>query len=101
MDIRIKISACHESTELELVCTEEQYAFLKEVAKATEVVSTYDCMPFIYLHNYSEKEEEADEDNQPGRGGKRRRERVLLLRTRHHQTLIFRGRFLDSTGIQG
>lgn len=65
MDIRIKIRACHESTELELVCTEEQYDFLKEVAKATEVVSTYDCMPFIYLHNYSEKEEEADEDNQP------------------------------------
>lgn len=61
MDIRIKIRACHESTELELVCTEEQYAFLKEVAKATEVVSTYDCMPFIYLHNYSE---EADEDDQ-------------------------------------
>lgn len=62
MDIRIKIRACHESTELELVCTEEQYAFLKEIAKATEVVSTYDCMPFIYLHNYSE--EEADEDDQ-------------------------------------
>ena len=61
MDIRIKIRACHESTELELVCTEEQYAFLKEVAKATEVVSTYDCMPFIYLHNYSE---EGDEDDQ-------------------------------------
>lgn len=64
MDIRIKIRACHESTELELVCTEDQYAFLKEVAKATEVVSTYDCMPFICLHNYSEKEEEADEDVQ-------------------------------------
>lgn len=63
MDIRIKIRACHESTELELVCTKEQYAFLKEVAKATEVVSTYDCMPFICLHNYSEKEE-ADEDVQ-------------------------------------
>ena len=63
MDIRIKIRACHESTELELVCTEDQYAFLKEVAKATEVVSTYDCMPFIYLHNYSE-EEGAEEDNQ-------------------------------------
>ena len=64
MDIRIKIRACHESTELELVCTEEQYAFLKEVAKATEVVSTYDCMPFIYLHNYSEEGEEVDEDVQ-------------------------------------
>lgn len=64
MDIRIKIRACHESTELELVCTEEQYAFLKEIAKATEVVSTYDCMPFIYLHNYSKEEEEADEDDQ-------------------------------------
>ena len=63
MDIRIKIRSCHESTELELVCTEEQYAFLKEVAKATEVVSTYDCMPFIYLLNYSE-EEEAGEDDQ-------------------------------------
>lgn len=64
MDIRIKIRACHESTELELVCTEEQYAFQKEVAKVTEVVSTYDCMPFIYLHNYSEEEGEADEDDQ-------------------------------------
>ena len=64
MDIRIKIRACHESTELELVCTEEQYAFLKEVAKATEVVSTYDCMPSIYLHSYSEEEGEADEDDQ-------------------------------------
>ena len=64
MDICIKIRACHESTELELVCTEEQYAFLKEVAKATEVVSTYDCMPFICLHNYSEEEKEIDEDDQ-------------------------------------
>lgn len=61
MDIHIKIRACHDSTELELVCTEEQYAFLKEIAKATEVVSTYDCMPIIRLHNYSE---EVDEDVQ-------------------------------------
>ena len=64
MDIRVVLKGCDDSTEFELVCTEEQYAFLKEVAKATEVVSTYDCMPFIYLHNYSKDEEEADEDDQ-------------------------------------
>ena len=38
-------------------------SYLKKVAKATEVVSTYDCMPIIYLQNYSKKEE--DEDNRP------------------------------------
>jgi hypothetical protein len=59
LDIRIEIEACHESTDLELVCTEEQYAFLREIAKATKVVSDYNCMPIIHVYN---RESEEDED---------------------------------------
>ena len=47
MDIRVVLKGCDAETELELVCTEEQYSFLRELAKATKAVSTYDCMPVI------------------------------------------------------
>lgn len=62
MDIRVVVKGCDNSTEFELVCTEEQYAFLKELAGATQTVSTFSCMPIIHLHNYSE---EAEKDEQP------------------------------------
>lgn len=61
MDIRVILKGCDDSTEFELVCTKEQYAFLKELAGATQTVSTFSCMPIIRLHNYSE---EVDEDVQ-------------------------------------
>ena len=35
---------------MDLVCTKVQYEFLKELAKATKVVSTYACMPIITLY---------------------------------------------------
>lgn len=57
MDIRVTVKGCDDSTEFELVCTEEQYAFLKELAGATQTVSTFSCMPIIKLHNYSEEDE--------------------------------------------
>ena len=57
MDIHVIVKGCDESTEFELVCTEEQYSFLKELAGATQTVSTYSCMPIIKLHNYSEDDE--------------------------------------------
>lgn len=62
MDIRVVLKGCDAETELELVCTEEQYSFLRELAKATKAVSTYDCMPVIELWdgNY-----EVDEDVSP------------------------------------
>lgn len=45
-----------------MVCTEEQYSFLRELAKATKAVSTYDCMPVIELWD---GESEVDEDLTP------------------------------------
>lgn len=57
MDIRVILKGCDDSTEFELVCTEEQYSFLKELAGATQKVSTFSCMPIIKLHNYSEDDE--------------------------------------------
>lgn len=39
MNIRVEIKGCDAETELELVCTAEQYAFLRELAKATKSVS--------------------------------------------------------------
>lgn len=49
MDIRVVLKGCDDSTEFELVCTEEQYSFLRELAKATKAVSTFSCMPVIEL----------------------------------------------------
>ena len=57
MDIRVILKGCDDSTEFELVCTEEQYSFLKELAGATQKVSTFSCMLIIKLHNYSEDDE--------------------------------------------
>lgn len=58
MDISVIVKGCDDSTEFELVCTKEQYAFLKELAGATQTVSTFSCMPIILLHdNPGEKEE--------------------------------------------
>ena len=58
MDIRVTVKGCDDSTEFELVCTEEQYTFLKELAGATQMVSTFSCMPIIKLHNSSGQEED-------------------------------------------
>ena len=58
MDIRVTVKGCDDSTEFDLVCTEEQYTFLKELAGATQTVSTFSCMPIIELHNsLGEKED--------------------------------------------
>ena len=58
MDIRVTVKGCDDSTEFDLVCTEEQYTFLKELAGATQTVSTFSCMPIIKLHNsLGEKED--------------------------------------------
>lgn len=62
MDIRVVLKGCDAETELELVCTEEQYSFLRELAKATKAVSAYDCMPVIELWD---GESEVDEDLTP------------------------------------
>ena len=58
VDIRVIIKGCDDSTEFELVCTKEQYAFLKELAGATQTVSTFSCMPIILLQDSSGEKEE-------------------------------------------
>ena len=58
MGISVIIKGCDDSTDLEWVCTEEQYSFLKELAGATQTVSTFSCMPIIKLHNSSGEEED-------------------------------------------
>lgn len=58
MDIRVVVKGCDDSTEFELVCTEEQYAFLKELAGATQTVSTFSCMPIILLKDNSWENED-------------------------------------------
>lgn len=60
MKVHIEIEGCDASTELEIKCTEEQFTFLREVAKATKVVSTYSCMPIMKL---SQNDELLDEDS--------------------------------------
>lgn len=57
MNISVSVKGCDADTDFELVCTDEQYAFLKELAKATKVVSFYDCMPIIKL---SDSEDDVD-----------------------------------------
>lgn len=65
MNIRVEIKGCDADTELELVCTDKQYAFLRELAKATKSVSFYDCMPIINLYeNDSEVDEGITQDSE-------------------------------------
>ena len=58
MDIRVVVKGCDDSTDFELVCTEEQYAFLRELAGATQTVSTFSCMPIILLKDSSWEKED-------------------------------------------
>lgn len=58
MDTSVIIKGCADSTDFELVCTKEQYAFLKELAGATQTVSTFSCMPIIILQDSSGEEED-------------------------------------------
>lgn len=58
MDIRVIVKGCDDSTDFELVCTEEQYAFLRELAGATQTISTFSCMPIIILQDNSGEEED-------------------------------------------
>lgn len=58
MNLRVIVKGCDDSTDFELVCTDKQYAFLREFASATQTVSTFSCMPIIELHNsLGEKED--------------------------------------------
>ena len=58
MDISVIVKGCDDSTDFELVCTKEQYAFLKELAGATQTVSTFSCMPNILLQDSSGEDED-------------------------------------------
>lgn len=58
MDVHVIVKGCDDSTEFELVCTKEQYAFLKELAGATQTVSTFSCMPIILLQDSSGEDED-------------------------------------------
>lgn len=58
MNLRVIVKGCDDSTDFELVCTDEQYAFLREFASATQTVSTFSCMPIIELHNSAGEEED-------------------------------------------
>ena len=58
LDISVIVKGCDDSTDFKLVCTKEQYAFLKELAGATQTVSTFSCMPIIILQDDSGKEED-------------------------------------------
>lgn len=58
MDISVIVKGCDDSTDFELVCTKEQYAFLKELAGETQTVSTFSCMPIIILQDDSGKGED-------------------------------------------
>ena len=49
MKVFVELEGCDAITEISLKCTEEQFAFLKELAKVTKVVSTYSCMPILEL----------------------------------------------------
>lgn len=51
MGIRVRVYGCDDSTDFNLVCTEEQFAFLREFAKTTKLVSDCKCMPTIKLFN--------------------------------------------------
>lgn len=59
MKVFVELEGCDAITEISLKCTEEQFAFLKELAKVTKVVSTYSCMPIMTL---SQGNEQVDED---------------------------------------
>lgn len=58
LDISVIVKGCDDSTDFELVCTKEQYAFLRELAGATQTVSTFSCMPIIILQDNSGEEED-------------------------------------------
>lgn len=49
MKVFVELEGCDAITEISLKCNEEQFAFLKELAKVTKVVSTYSCMPILEL----------------------------------------------------
>ena len=58
MNLRVIVKGCDDSTDFELVCTDEQYAFLREFASATQAVSTFSCMPIVKLQTSSGEEED-------------------------------------------
>lgn len=45
----ISLHGCDDSTIFEMELTEEEYELLKRVAKKTEEVSTYMCMPIMEI----------------------------------------------------
>lgn len=49
MNLRVIVKGCDDSTDFELVCTEEQYAFLKELAGTTQ---RYPLFLACLLSNY-------------------------------------------------
>lgn len=58
--VYVELKGCDAATEFNLVCTEEQFDFLREFAKMTKEVSTYSCMPVVNL--YKRESELPDEE---------------------------------------
>lgn len=59
-EVYVEVKGCDAETEFNLVCTEEQFKFLREFAKMTNIVSGYSCMPVINL--YQQECGQLDED---------------------------------------
>ena len=49
MNIIIRLHGCDDSTVFPYEVTDEQYNFLKEIAKKSKEESSYGCMPIMEL----------------------------------------------------
>jgi hypothetical protein len=47
--IAVVIEGCHEQTDFDMYLTDDQLAFMEQVAVASEMASGYECQPKIRL----------------------------------------------------
>jgi len=53
---KVSIHGCDDSTIFEIEMTKAEYVFLKKIADRSQEVSTYGCMPIIYIEGINELE---------------------------------------------
>jgi hypothetical protein len=55
MKVSIKVSGCDDETEILMEMTEEQFAFIQEVANKVTEESTYHCQPTMSVFKIEEE----------------------------------------------
>lgn len=58
--VEIRLNGCDDTTKFELEVSDEQFEFLRTIARLSTEASTYGCQPTLRVKRYASSQEDTD-----------------------------------------